>query len=139
LQAQGHVQQAALAWDIDSTYVMYHGNGKPQSIRMFKDGISHGPLWEFHSSGQIINYSEWYDGQKHGQERSYDQAGRLLDRKPWRYGRLHGEAIAYYVTGVIQSRVNWSSNQKTMGRWHPFTLTKKATSTGRSSITKSMA
>ena len=108
----GQINKNEYSSSIDSTFVNYFANGKPQRIQLFQFGLLNGPSWEFHSSGQLMVHNQWSKGLRNGLELTFDQAGKKIASTSWFNGRLHGEELVYYRTGVIQKRTIWSLNVK---------------------------
>lgn len=108
----GQINKFEFSSSVDSTFVNYFGNGKPQRIQLFEFGLLNGPSWEFHSSGQIMIHNQWSKGLRNGLELTFDQAGKKIKSTTWLDGKLHGEELVYYPTGVVQKRTIWSLNLK---------------------------
>ena len=49
--AQAQIGQQSFS--TDSLAVTYFGTGKPRIIASYRDGLLHGPTFEYHASGQI--------------------------------------------------------------------------------------
>ena len=111
-EAFAQAQEAYEAVKPDSVSIYYFGNGKPRTIATFRQGLLHGPTFEYHASGQINFITHYYDGEKAGEQKLFDQAGRCLWVKTWQADRMHGQERRYYQDGQIQSREEWRNNQK---------------------------
>ncbi|CAI8330097.1 MAG: Uncharacterised protein [Owenweeksia sp. TMED14] len=110
--SSGQVINNSSGSSLDSTFVNYFENGKPNRIQLFYKGLLNGPSWEFHPSGQLMFYNQWAKGRKDGIQIIYNQAGKKIKSSNWLNGRLDGEELVFYRTGIIQSRTEWVLNLK---------------------------
>ena len=76
--SSGQVINNSSGSSLDSTFVNYFENGKPNRIQLFYKGLLNGPSWEFHPSGQLMFYNQWAKGRKDGIQIIYNQAGKKI-------------------------------------------------------------
>jgi antitoxin component YwqK of YwqJK toxin-antitoxin module len=116
-EAIAQAQEAYEAVKPDSVSIYYFGNGKPRTIATFRQGLLHGPTFEYHASGQINFITHYYDGEKAGEQKLFDQAGRCLWVKTWQADRMHGQewrnnqkhgkSIFYYELGAVAAELEY--------------------------------
>jgi antitoxin component YwqK of YwqJK toxin-antitoxin module len=93
-------------------YKSYYGNGFPELITNFNDGVEQGIEQAYYPSGCIWYKAEFKDGNKHGKTLTWLDCSKFACKEEmFHEGKLHGVCKTFRKNGTLLTEQNYKHGE----------------------------